>query len=183
MTAAVPRRSSRPPPPAPAVNFRLELPIEPQWQNVDLLRLAILNCLHAVFGDPELSESVGIVASELLENAIKYGEWSHGPQRFLLLSARGMGTDVVVDVASPVRAGSPHLANVEATIGWIQKFPTAREAYVARMRMIAEQPDGGSRMGLVRIAYEGPCEIVATYDAGMLHVHATIPTIGRDAID
>ena len=46
MTAAVPRRSSRPPPPAPAVNFRLELPIEPQWQNVDLLRLAILNCLQ-----------------------------------------------------------------------------------------------------------------------------------------
>ncbi len=183
MTGPEIRKSSRPPPVVPAVNFHLELPIEPQWQNVDLLRLAILNCLHAVFGDPELSESVGIVTSELLENAIKYGDWAQGPKKFLVLSARGSGDEVVIDVASPVTSGSPHLANVASTIDWITKFPTAREAYVARMRMIAEEPDGQSRMGLVRIAYEGPCQIAAKHDAGMLHVHATIPTIGRDAID
>ena len=73
------------------MNFRLELPLQPEWQNVDLLRLAILNCLHAVFGDPELSESVGIVTSELLENAIKYGDWGHGKSRFLLLTVCGGG--------------------------------------------------------------------------------------------
>jgi hypothetical protein len=182
MTMSEPRRSTLPPPPAPPVTFHLELPIEPQWQNVDLLRLAILNCLHAVFGDPELSESVGIVTSELLENAIKYGDWAHGPAKFLVLSARGHGNEVLVEVASPVHEGSPHLANIASTIEWIRRFPTAREAYVARMRAIAEEPDGQSRMGLVRIAYEGPCNIDATHEKGMMMVRATIPTVGRDTI-
>src|SRR5438067_1859482 len=89
--------------PAPPVNFHLELPIGPEWQNVDLLRLAILNCLAAVFGDQELSESVGIVTSELLENAIKYGDWTRrGGMRFLTLSVRGTGHEVRVEVASPI---------------------------------------------------------------------------------
>ncbi len=187
MTLAAPRRSSRPPPPAPEVNFRLELPLQPEWQNVDLLRLAILNCLSAVFGDPDLSESVGIVTSELLENAIKYGDWSHG-KRFLRLSVNGGGHEVKVDVASPIREGSPHLTRIADTLAWIKGFPTARDAYIARMRAIADDPGGAgggeSKMGLVRIAYEGPCAIEAEAGTdGVMHVRATIPTIGRDAID
>jgi hypothetical protein len=186
MTAAAPRRSSRPPPVAPEVNFRLELPLQPEWQNVDLLRLAILNCLSAVFGDPDLSESVGIVTSELLENAIKYGDWTHGKSRFLLLTVCGGGHEVKVEVASPISEGSPHLARISSTLEWIANFPNAREAYIARMRAIADEPGrtGESKMGLVRIAYEGPCAIQASAAAdGVMHVRATIPTIGREGID
>jgi hypothetical protein len=182
MTAGAPRASSRPPPPAPEVNFRLELPLQPEWQNVDLLRLAILNCLSAVFGDPELSESVGIVTSELLENAIKYGDWTHGKSRFLLLTVCGGGHEVKVEVSSPIRDGSPHLERITNTLEWIAHFPSARDAYIARMRAIAEQPEktGESKMGLVRIAYEGPCAIEADAAAsGVMHVRATIPTMGR----
>jgi hypothetical protein len=54
------------------------------------------------------------------------------------------------------------------------------------MRSIAEEPEtsGESKMGLVRIAYEGPCRIDAQAgEDGVMHVRATIPTIGRDAID
>jgi hypothetical protein len=170
--------------PAPPVNFHLELPIGPEWQNVDLLRLAILNCLAAVFGDQELSESVGIVTSELLENAIKYGDWHKRGMRFLTLSVRGSGHEVRVEVASPITQGSPHLANITKTLTWIHKFPSAREAYISRMQMIAEQPEktGESKMGLVRIAYEGPCRIEAAVEGDALHVRAWIPTVGRDAI-
>jgi hypothetical protein len=165
------------------VNFRLELPLQPEWHNVDLLRLAILNCLSAVFGDPELSESVGIVTSELLENAIKYGDWAHGKSRFLLLMVCGGGHEVKVEVASPLRDGSPHLERIKSTLKWIAEFPNAREAYIARMRAIADQPGraGESKMGLVRIAYEGPCSIEAKAGVdGIMHVRATIPTLGRD---
>jgi hypothetical protein len=186
VTLSAPRRSSRPPPPAPEVNFRLELPLQPEWQNVDLLRLAILNCLSAVFGDPDLSESVGIVTSELLENAIKYGDWQHGRTRFLRLSVCGGGHEVKVEVASPIHQGSPHLERIAHTLAWIGNFPSARDAYIARMRAIAEEPDqaGESKMGLVRIAYEGPCAIEAKAgDDDVMHVRATIPTIGREDID
>ncbi len=181
MTAAA-LKPSRPPPLAPEVQFRLELPLQPEWQNVDLLRLAILNCLSAVFGDPELSESVGIVTSELLENAIKYGDWAREKASFLLLSVCGGGEGVEVEVASPVGAGSPHLERIESTLAWISHFPSARDAYIARMRAIAEQPEktGESKMGLVRIAYEGPCAIEArAANDGVMHVRAKIPTSAR----
>jgi len=97
------------------------------------------------------------------------------------LSACGSGNEVIVEVASPVSGASPHPAGIAATLAWIRRFPTAREAYVARMRAIAEQPDGHSRMGLVRIAYEGPCQIEATHEEGMMRVRASIPTVGRDS--
>ena len=176
------RKSSLPP--APEVNFRLELPLQPEWQNVDLLRLAILNCLSAVFGDPELSESVGIVTSELLENAIKYGDWSRAACRTLLLHVRGVGSEVRVEVASPLHEGSKHLERLRETIAWIHGFPSPRDAYIARMRAIAEQQEktGESKMGLVRIAYEGPCAIGAADEGdGLLRVRASIPTVGRGA--
>jgi hypothetical protein len=59
------------------------------------------------------------------------------------------------------------------------------------MRAIAEDAasesvavGGESKMGLVRIAYEGPCQIDAQAgEDGVMHVRATIPTLGRDAID
>jgi hypothetical protein len=166
----------------PSINFQLELPIGPVWQNVDLLRLAILNCLAAVFGDQDLSESVGIVTSELLENAIKYGDWTRKDHPYLTLSVRGNGEEVRVEVASPVATSSKHYENVQKMVAWIQKFGTAREAYIARMHAIADQEDatGESRMGLVRIAYEGPCAIeVMLEHPEMLRIRALIPTVNR----
>lgn len=164
-----------------AIDFRIELPIGPDWQNVDRLRLAILNCLAAVFGDQDLSESVGIVTSELLENAIKYGDWENCEKPLLVLGVRGNAETIEVDVASPIEPASPHFENVKRTIAWISRFPSARDAYVARMQAIAEDPEiGVSRMGLVRIAYEGPCVIEASVGGErVLHVCASIPAVGR----
>jgi len=167
----------------PKIDFHIELPIGPDWQNVDRLRLAILNCLEAVFGDHELSESVGIVTSELLENAIKYGDWEHSERPFLVLGVRGNADRIQVDVASPIEPTSPHFENVKRTIAWIERFSSPRDAYIARMQAIAEQGEmGGSRMGLVRIAYEGPCVIEASLgevSQRVLHVCASIPAANR----
>ena len=165
------------------MSFRLGLPIQPSWQNVDLLRVAILNCLSAVFGDRELGESVGIVTSELLENAIKYGDWSPGNSRPLAVTVVGGGGEVNIEVASPIAAGSTHLERIDGLLAWIRRFPTARDAYIARMEAIAEEPDktGESRMGLVRIAYEGPCSIEAEAEGGLLRVKATIRTSAEPA--
>ncbi len=160
------------------VHFELELPISPAWENVDLLRMSVLNCLAAVFGDRELGESVAIVTSELLENAIKYGDWSRNEEARIVLHVEGNDHEVRVEVTSPIDASSPHLENVRRTIAWIERFPTPREAYIARMQAIADmqEPVGISRMGLVRIAYEGPCAIEATLGGPQtLHVRASIP--------
>ena len=158
------------------VRFHLELPMGPEWRNIELLRSAILNCLVAVFDDPDLSNSVGTVTSELLENAIKYGEWSLQGVRYLVLVAKGTHDAVEIEVKSPLAPASPDYAELVKTIAEIAAFPSPRDAYIARMLEIADAPSGTgvSRMGLARIAYEGPCRLEAHLEGGMLSVKAVV---------
>lgn len=163
------------------ITFHLEIPIGPKWRNIELLRSACLNCIVAVFEDHEPGNVVGMVASELLENAVKYGDWTRPGQPYLNLRVRGTKQSVVIDVASPVAPASDHYATLRATLDRIRTFPTRRDAYLARMREIAEQPAGSgiSRMGLVRIAYEGACRIEARLtEDDMLHIIATVEPPG-----
>jgi hypothetical protein len=173
-----PSPSSEGAPASAPVEFQLEIPIGPEWRNIELLRAAILNCAAAVFDDPELSNAVGTVTSELMENAIKYGEWARGDVAHLILVARGWRERVEIDVASPLAVGSPHYAALLATLREIDAFPSPRDAYLARMREIADEPSGSgvSRMGLARIAYEGPCRLAARLDEerALLHVTAMV---------
>lgn len=159
-----------------SLDFRLEVPIAPEWTNVDRLRVAVLHCLSAALADTNIGDAVATVTSELLENGIKYGKWSGRDALHLRVFADA--NRIAIDVASPVDDASDHVRNVRKTIEWIDTFPSAREAYLARMRAIADAPaTDGSRMGLVRVACEGPCRLEAQLEGdGLLHVRAHILT-------
>jgi hypothetical protein len=162
---------------ADQVTFHLEIPIGPKWRNIELLRAAVRNCLAAIFDDAELSGTVGTITSELMENAVKYGDWTATVHPHLTLRVCGTMDRVDVEVTSPIKPDSEHLAALRRTIERIEASPSRREAYLARMREVAEQPLGSgiSKMGLVRIAYEGPCRLEAKLDdENMLHVTATM---------
>lgn len=81
-----------------SIRCDLDVPIGPEWHNVELLRSAILNRLAAVFQNDELGTGVG--------------------------SERG------------------------------------------------PEDDSGSGLGLVRVLYEGKCELEATLDDNVLAMHA-----------
>jgi hypothetical protein len=165
-------------PPAPerhGLELKLVMAIGPHWENVDLLRTAILNCVAVIVGDGDASHSVGMIVSELLENAIKYGDWTDDESSLLGLHISGNTEVVEVDVSSPMKQGSKNFDEIKKTIEWIRSFPSPKEAYFERIRELAE---GGtkkkSRMGLVRIAYEGPCSIQPELQQdGLLHMKAT----------
>jgi hypothetical protein len=159
------------------VCFQLEIPIGPKWRNIELLRSAILSCLAAAFDDAEFSNVVGMITSELMENAVKYGDWTRAEQPYLKLRVRGNRGKAAIEVESPVAPGGESYALLQQTLAKLDGYATRREAYLARMREVAEQPLGSgiSRMGLVRIAYEGPCHIEAHVSAGdTLTVTATL---------
>jgi hypothetical protein len=61
-----------------------------------------------------------------------------------------------------------------ATLKWIAGFPAARDAYRAKLLEIAAETGDlqRSRLGLVRIAYEGNCELSAEMDGRVLRVTA-----------
>jgi hypothetical protein len=158
--------------------FAIDLPVRREWSNIDLLRMSVQSCFTAVFSDIEGCRTLAMVAGELLENAVKYGDWSGvsgvDDQRFRL-RVWGKGRAAQVSVENPVRRGDSHAEEVLRTLGWLRGFPSAGDAYRAKLLEIAASREPArSKLGLVRVAYEGNCQLTAELVRGVLHVQATL---------
>lgn len=159
-----------------AFSFSLDLPVRNEWRNVELLRTSVENCFQAVFADLDGKTAISMVTGELLENALKYGDWeSAEASRAFRLRVAGDREHAVVTVQNPVKAGDPGLREVIDTVAWIRSFKSPGDAYRARLLEIAQSEDGDaspSRLGLVRVAYEGNCTVEASVEGGTLTVTA-----------
>jgi hypothetical protein len=158
--------------------FTIDLPIRNEWENVDLLRSSVQNCFTAVFRDLDGCHAIAMITGELLENAIKYGDWS-GSSNVFHLKVVGQAHHARVVVENPVREGDPGVQDLIDTLEWMKGFGTAEQAYRARLLQIAAEPSresGLSKLGLVRIAYEGNCVLRSeTPMPGLLRVTAEVP--------
>lgn len=153
--------------------FSIDLPVRNDWRNVDVIRSSVQNCFSAVFIDVAGCHALSMVTGELLENAIKYGHWRQREQVFRLrISGDASVAQVVVE--NPCTQESGHVERLQRSIEWIRSFPTAADAYRARLREIADLVDtGGTRqLGLVRVAYEGNGALSAAYASGIVTVTA-----------
>jgi len=151
--------------------FRIEAPIAPNWPNIELLRTSVLNCLASIFQDSSFCDSVSMITSELLENAVKYGDWDDSDHSFFKLRVSGGEDQVQVHVSNPVDAGSADLKSLLETVEQIGRFENPALAYQNRLKEIAERGEVGvSRLGLPRIAFEGNCDIKAEVVDGVLHI-------------
>ncbi|HVH48054.1 MAG TPA: hypothetical protein VM925_37225 [Labilithrix sp.] len=153
----------------PGFKFLIDLPVRNHWENVDLLRTSILNCFTAIFSELDGVHAFATVAAELLENAIKYGQW-RDPSAKLHLRVWGDDDAAHVEVENPVDATSEDTRELLRTIDWLKTFPSAEHAYRAKLLEAATAPTGVSRLGLARIAYEGGCELCAIIDGDVLRV-------------
>ncbi len=155
-----------------AYHFHIDVPIINHWDNVELLRMSVQSCCAAIFRDVEGSHSLAMVTGELVENAIKYGAWTH--ERAFRLRLAGEDKRASITVENPVNADDPNVAKLIATIRWIESFPNRAEAYRERLLEVARSPgdSGQSGLGLVRVAYEADCLIGAEVDRGVLRVSA-----------
>ena len=154
----------------------LDIALQPRWESVAEGRSKALIAIAS--DDESFDEYVGMIVTELLENAVRYGVWE-GPTRTIRLRAALAGDSVVIIVSSP---STPLLSAVLLeTLASIRRYSTARDAYEARVRELAEDgaPSGVSRLGLVRMMAEGPCDLDAEVQDSetayaVLHVRATI---------
>jgi hypothetical protein len=151
--------------------FSIDLPVRNEWQNIDLIRTSVQNCFTAVFSDLDECRALSMVTGELLENAMKYGHWSRAgaPQHFRL-RVQNEGGKLQVIVENPIAPDDPSVERLLGTLRKIESFPSAEAAYRARMLEIASASDEleTSRLGLVRVAYEGGCRLSARIDGGTL---------------
>lgn len=150
--------------------LKLDLRIPPQWARIERVRVAVSTCVSAVFADTELEDALAMTCAELMENAIKYGHPSADQVQLTLFDR---ADQVVVEVLN-LPASDASVDALKARIEWIDAFPSAQHAYLASLAAVSERPDadGGSGLGLVRIAYEGGCRLSCEMRDAMLVTRA-----------
>jgi hypothetical protein len=159
------------------IGFSIDMTVRNEWRNVDLLRTSVQNCFTAVFADVDGCHAIAMVTGELLENALKYGDWLGGDRAMFRLRVHGTKNNVVtVSVQNPLKEPDTNAQALVTSIEWINSFPKPEAAYRARMMQIAQNEEDAapSRLGLVRIAFEGNCRLAARVDDGTVTVTAAL---------
>lgn len=165
-----------------SISLSLSLVVRPEWSNAEGLRTAVAGIVRAAFGPGDAATNAGMVACELAENAIKYGEWSrasaHPGAEEGARAAAGfgfqfavIGDDASLEVVSPYGAASGSIERLQLVLRSIHE-QTANGAYLARLAEVAEKNGEVGRLGLLRIAHELGASIDATVERGDLHVRA-----------
>lgn len=139
------------------LELRLRLPFS--WDCIEPVRQAVAAAVTASLGDTRLAEQLAMVASELLENAVKHGV--PGPIEFDLHEEAGALAVTVKNAVAPDAACTDQLAE---RLEFLRQFPSAQDAYLAAMTAVYEQglasaSSTQSTLGLARIAAEGECRL------------------------
>ncbi|HEY4179171.1 MAG TPA: hypothetical protein VGM90_20145 [Kofleriaceae bacterium] len=160
---------------ADEIGFSIDMTVRNEWRNVDLLRTSVQNCFTAVFADVDGCHAIAMVTGELLENALKYGDWHGGDRAMFRLRVHGTKNNIVtVSVQNPLKENDSASQTLVQQIEWINSYPNPQAAYRARMMQIASNDEDTSRLGLVRIAFEGNCRLGARVDNGTVTVTAAL---------
>jgi len=159
----------------------LQLALRPVWEEIDALGSKCMDFLQREGVDPDAQTALAMVACELAENATKYGHFN-GEKEIVKVSLAIQAQAVTVTVSNPVTdREADSLAVLDHTIQWIRGFHDPFQAYLERLRDVSSQSllSNESRLGLVRIAYEGQSTLDFYVGAdGMLVVSATFPFHG-----
>ncbi len=149
----------------------LELSLPPEWDSVRAGRGACHGLLEGAGLAADEADALSMVAQELLENAVKDGAAGADGIR---LSLRVEDRGVTVEVRSRVPSDGAHLATLGGAVAQLQASGDPYQAWVERLRRVAVRPgpEGGSELGLARIANEGRCALDWRVEAGVLAVSA-----------
>jgi hypothetical protein len=160
----------------------LQLALRPVWEEIDALGVRCMDFLKGEGLDVDAQNALSMVACELAENATKYGHFN-GEKETVRVALAVYPSSVTVTVSNPVtQQESESLAILDHTVQWIRGFHDPFQAYLDRLRDVSAQGllSTESRLGLVRIAYEGQSTLDFYVGAdGILVVSATFQHQGK----
>jgi len=139
------------------MNNEIRVGIKPEWDNIEEVRNKTEIFLKSKNINEDTIDAVIMNISELLENAIKYGNFTSTENEItasILITER----DITVEVKSPVKDEDDfHFKRLDRIVQWVRGYQNPFEAYIEKIKEIAHQPldDSQSGLGIVRIAYEG----------------------------
>lgn len=147
------------------------LEIEPEWNIIKKIREAIESDAIIQTQGNDFMEAARITAIELVENALKYSDpSSDDPVQFSFL-VDFTDTDCVIKVTNPCsdREKTEALKNTLDEIRQGDPF----DLYVKRLEALRDHPDGYSRMGFYRIAYEAEFQLECAISDGGVTITAS----------
>ena len=150
--------------------LQVSLPASPSWDAIELIRGSVLACVNVSFPDPALAARMGLVAGELMENAVKYGSWREGRHGRFSLELCDTEDRLAIEVSCPAGDGDPNVDRLQEELERIAGAPSPEEAFLRGMRGVALRRHKG--LGLARIAHEGGCDLAATRIGTTLVVRA-----------
>jgi hypothetical protein len=148
---------------------RLELTFEPMWPTVRKIRQQVGAALEAC--RQELRSAAMMTASELVENAIKYGE-SVPAASNVTLSLEVTAGQLSIRVVN----GSTNLAGVaelERRVGDLAAATNKQALYLARLEQLLAHSDDSGKLGIYRIGFEGGFDLALDYRNDVVTMTAT----------
>lgn len=131
------------------------LKIEPEWNIIKKIKEFINSDPQIRAQGDDFREATLLTAIELVENGLKYSEGE--PPAPITFNFDVIDNAVTIEV----RNSTTNEKHKRALSDTLKKITTGNpfDLYVERLEQIRDNPDGHSRMGLVRIAYEGEFQL------------------------
>lgn len=149
------------------MSIELTLAVPYEWAQARRVRERVEQLL-ADLSDEALA-GAEIVASELVENAVKYGTHvAAQPQVAFHLSLKG--SCLRIQVKQGV-CSEDSLAALQACLTKLSNNVSAEESYLARLEAIASGTNGGG-LGLYRVVFEGGFRLAHRLERNVLTVTA-----------
>jgi hypothetical protein len=148
---------------------KLKLTFAPMWPNVRKTRQEVGTALEAF--PASLRNAAMMTASELVENAIKYGESVTGAET-VTFSLDVTPTACRIRVVN----GSSNAAGVAELTRRVQELARATDKqalYQARLEELLAHAEESGKLGVYRIGFEGGFELDCDYTNNVVTVTAT----------
>ncbi len=146
------------------------------WIEIDNVYTASNKFFSSFKFDLNNIDRATMVTCELVENAIKYGNFEKN--KTVDIGVKIQKKKATIIVKNPIgKKSETYLRELDKTVQWIRGFQNSYEAYIERMKKISTEPMSylKSELGIVRITYEGQAIIdFFIQDEKMLNVSAVL---------
>jgi hypothetical protein len=147
----------------------LQLSFAPQWPHVREIRERVGAALESC--PAPLRSAAVMTSSELVENAVKYGESVPAAQTVtFLLEATAARLSIRVANGSTNAAG---VAELQRRVKEMHGAKDKEALYLARLEEILVNPEESDRLGIYRIGFEGGFDLQLDYQNEVVTITAT----------
>jgi anti-sigma regulatory factor (Ser/Thr protein kinase) len=147
----------------------LQLTFEPMWPNVRDVRERVGSALQEC--PAQLRSAAVMTSSELVENAIKYGESVPAAQTVtFVLEATPQRLCIRVVNGSTNTLG---VAELQRRVQELRGAADKQALYLARLEELLQDADESGRLGIYRVGFEGGFDLQLDYTNNVVTVTAT----------